>query len=427
MNSQPDRTKVIVFGIAGAIVFFFILVFAGIIPGLKPGNPSGGSQKAVVLNFWGIDDIKAFNATIQNYATLNKGVKIAYRQIDEKNYEAELINAMAAGQGPDILMFHNSWLPKHGNKINCTKAISPLQMDQLFPRAVTQDFVFADMTCALPLSLDSLALFYNEDIFNKNSIVLPPATWTDFKNIVSKLTQYSSASQISRSAAAIGGSEPSISSASDLLGLLMFQKGSEIYDRQSKKVFFGTGEGEALGFYTQFGIPGSQYYTWDKNLGNYLDAFSQGQTAMIFAYARQIKPIKEKNPFLVLKIIPAPQFDPENPINYASYWGLAVSGKSQRSDLAWNFISYLAGDPQNSLNYLKASNQPPALKTLINQYFSDPDLNVFARQALTAKSWYQADSAKSRQIFSGMIESVLSNKLTVPRAMEKAVAELNSI
>jgi ABC-type glycerol-3-phosphate transport system substrate-binding protein len=95
--------------------------------------------------------------------------------------------------------------------------------------------------------------------------------------------------------------------------------------------------------------------------------------------------------------------------------------------LAWNFILYLTANPKVSEQFLKAARLPPALRVLINQYLNDPDLGVFARQALTARSWHQADSSAIKRIFSNMIQSILSGQLTSDAALKKAENEINEL
>jgi len=196
---------------------------------------------------------------------------------------------------------------------------------------------------------------------------------------------------------------------------------------QYGKISFGSEGLSALNFYVQFANPSSPYYTWNDNLGNSLDSFSQGQTAIIFDYASRISLIKEKNPYLNIGVSPMPQFNQDDPKNWADYWGLAVSNQSQKSSLGWNFILFATTNSQISEIFLQTAKKPPALRSLIEKYKNDPEMGVFARQALTARSWPQPDSASVKKIFSDMIESVLSGRLSSQNALEQAENEINSL
>ncbi len=420
-----SRTQIIILGIVGFIVLFFILGLLGIIPIFSTNTQNQNVQ--VILNVWGIDDSGAMRTVLDAYSQANPNTIVKYQQFDQKDYENALLNALATGKGPDVFMFHRSWLPKHGDKIVAAPdtLFSLYNLRQLFPDVIEKDFVSNQKVYALPLYLDSLALFYNKDIFNAKGIALTPATWDDFKNLIPQLTEFDFSHNIKKSAAAIGGSNQSIANASDILSLLMLQNNPQFVDYVNNKENFGDQALQALNFYIQFADPTSGTYTWSDNFGNSIDAFASGDVAMIFDYARDIQNIKQKNPYLNFSISTMPQVDANNPVNYADYWGLAVSKQSKIPQTAWSFIISLTTNPQLSSTYLKSTNSTPALRTLIDQYKTDPNLNVFAKQALTAKSVYQTDAQSFSQSFSNMIESVLSGKLNPQNALRQAATEIN--
>ena len=433
------RNQIIIIGITGIIVLLFILIFLGVIPGLKKQGGGwfkiGGGQQ-INLYFWGVKEANPNNAikqVIDEYSKIAPNVRINYQEFDDvSTYEKTLVNALATFRAPDIFMFHHSWLPKHYDKVSpIPETLLPLSyFQQNFPYVAEQDFVDrpSKKIYALPLYIDTLAFIYNKDIFDAKAIVLLPNNWSQFQNLVPQLKTVNQFNQITGSAAAIGGSEKSIHSASDLLNLLMMQFGSQMGD-QYGRVNFGLEGLRALNFYIQFANPSSPYYTWNDNFNYSLDSFAQGSTAVIFDYASQIPLIKNKNPYIRIGVAPMPQpFDATQgkPINYANYWGLAVSNQSKNSTLAWNFILYATTNPRASEIYLQAAKLPPALTSLIEKYKNDPELGVFARQALTARSWRQPDSNVVKQTFSNMIESILNGRLNSEQALRQAENEINA-
>ncbi len=218
------RNQIIIIGIAGIIVLFFILLFLGVIPGLKkPGTDSFGPSGAGYqneLNFWGVseaDDSNAIQLIINEYSLVDKNTRINYRRFDNIDvYEKTLLNSLATGQAPDIFMFHSSWLPKHYDKVMpVPETLLPLsQFRQLFPTVVEQNFVLNGKIYSLPLYIDTLAFLYNKDIFDAKSIALMPKTWQEFQNLIPQLRQINVLNQIVKPAAALGGSERIINWAS---------------------------------------------------------------------------------------------------------------------------------------------------------------------------------------------------------------------
>ncbi len=422
------KTQLILVGIIVFIVLFFILGALGIIPIFKPSGPDNNQGSQVALSFWGIDDQNLARTLIENYTKGKQGITINYKQISPENYGKELLNAMAIGKSPDIIMFHRSWLPKNGDKIYPVdqNKFSIVALRQLFPDAVEKDFSYNQNIYALPLYFDNLALFYNKDIFNSKGASLTPQTWNDFKNLVQFFTEFDLSRKIKKPAAAIGGNSKTIEVAPDLLMLLMIQLKSAFIDPVTHRAGVDPQAQSALNFYLQFANSASPYYTWDENLGNSIDLFAAGKVAMIFDYAKKIPYIKQKNPFLNFAVIPMPQFNTSEPKNYADYWGLAVSNQSKNKDFAWDFIINATTNQTISSAYLKASGLPPALRTLIAQYQNNPDLNVFAKQSLSSASVYQADNELFSQIISKAIENSLSGKLDPQKALNQAVAEINN-
>jgi ABC-type glycerol-3-phosphate transport system substrate-binding protein len=437
MKLTLTRNQIIIVAVAGFIALIISLMFFGVIP-VKKTTPGGGwgigGDEGIKISLWGIADSEILKGIIDEYQKINKGVSVEYVQFSESEYERALVNALAAGRGPDIFTIHNTWLAKHFDKIMpLAEAQLPFaQFRQLYPTVVEQDFVIQSqerfIIFGMPLYLDTLALLYNRDFFDAKAIALAPRVWQDLNDLIPKLRELNpQTNEIIKAGAAIGGSEYSVNKAADLLALLMLQAGAAMYDPESRRVDFGEQGINALNFYVQFANPLSANYTWSDNFRNSLDSFSEGKTAIIFNYASAIPFLKAKNPFLSIGVSPMLQLNRDRPINYANYWGLTTSKYSQQPALAWNFILYLTANPKVSEQFLKAARLPPALRVLINQYLNDPDLGVFSRQALTSRSWHQVDSSAIKRIFSNMIQSILSGQLTSDAALKKAENEINNL
>lgn len=430
---QFTRSQLIILGTA----VFLVLLFAGIFTGVLPGTRQFRQKPPEIsLKVWGVDPQEYLLENINAYEALRPNVRVDYEELNPQNYEQTVINALAAGTGPDVIMFHNSWLPKHYNKL------APLSETQLnlktfketFPAVVEQDFAPDGKIRALPLYIDTLALFYNQDTFDKVGIAVTPEDWLDFQNLIPKLRQKDSAGRLTKPAAAIGGSERTIDKSADLLMLLMLQAGAKMTDDEFIQATFssnvaGTLPGiDALNFYTKFSDPKDIYYTWNDGLDYSLDSFAKGETAMIFNYAEQKRNLREKNPFLSFKTAEMPQpTGAEKAVNYPNYFGLAVTNNSKAPDWAWDLILYLTANDTAAENYLKAANRPPALRSLIQKYTNHPELGVFAKQALSARSWPQIDQEKIRAVFSAMIQAVASGQLEAQAAAAQAEREVTEL
>jgi multiple sugar transport system substrate-binding protein len=417
----------IIIGAAVAIGVVVFLVVSNI--KVKPtANP-------VTLNVWGTISRDTFeNKLAAGYKTLRPNATVKYTQLDPANYDNAVVQALAAGNGPDVLFIGNHDLPKRKSLL---VPVDPVQFGAAslaadFPTVVGQDFSDSGQIYALPLSIDTMTLIYNKDAFDQAAIPNPPRTWAEFQTLIPKLRVLNQAGQLTKSAAAIGASEKSIDRATDLLNLLMLQNSAAMTDaRHGTATFAGTqGSSPGLGafsFYLQFANAASPLYTWSENEGNSLESFAAGQVVMVMDYHGVLASLKKKNPFLNIGVAEMPQVSVDNVVNYASYQGLAVSKQSKASAWAWDFIIYATTNADATKGYLASTGEPPALRSLIAADLNDADLGVFAKQALTARSWYIPDYEPVKNIFNTAIGNVLAGKLDSLAALRNAQDQVSQL
>ncbi|MBI3089004.1 MAG: extracellular solute-binding protein [Candidatus Colwellbacteria bacterium] len=414
------KQQLIFLGAAGVIIIvFLVILFAG---GRK-------STEKINLTVWGIDDGSAWDYPIFSYQKLHPNVRIKYTELKPETYEEDLINALAAGKGPDIFMLNNRWLVKHADKITPLPAekMSANAFKGLFPQVAEYDLLSNEgQIYGLPLSVDTLALFYNQDIFDRSGVALPPKTWDEFLAVIPKVRKVDTSGNLTLSAAALGGQSENIENAADVLALLMLQTGALTPDKYPSETVDSKAGENALDFYIRFANPQSQSYAWNNSFAPSFDSFAEGKTAIVFAYASNIPEIKAKNPFLKFAVVPAPQANPDEPVNATHYWALTVSNKAGNPETAWDFIIFATTDKDAATSYITSTARPPALSFLINDYLNNADLGVFARQALTARSFYQADDTAVRELFDKAIKKAASG-MSVREVISEIEADFNAL
>ena len=335
-------------------------------------------------------------------------------------------------------MIHNTWLPKHGDKLKILPATIPGLKQPLltiqdyktnFVDVAFNDFVFNNQIYGLPLYVDTLALFYNKDILNSAGITRPPQDWDEFNSDVETITRLDGSGQITQSAAAIGTAR-NINRSTDLLSALMIQTGVRMTDTDNRNASFSgrvnnTPVGElALKYYTDFANPSVRTYTWNDVQHYSVDAFTESKTAMMFNYSHQAGVLKNKSSRLNFGVAPMPQVSSTDIKNYANYWGVGVSASSKSPNEAWKFVAYLASK-EGAQSYLSATLRPSARRDLIELQRNDLDLGVFAVQALSARSWYQIDNIAIETIFADMIDDVNFGRSSVKNSLENAESRVN--
>jgi hypothetical protein len=69
----------------------------------------------------------------------------------------------------------------------------------------------------------------------------------------------------------------------------------------------------------------------------------------------------------------------------------------------------------------------PALRTLIGEYLSRSGFEVYARQALTARSWMQPDNTDVVTVFSEMIRRVISREQSVTDSLRQGAQRISEL
>lgn len=415
------------------IVPVLIMGMASILPGCGESGPS--KKEKAELTIWGVfEDSDIYQPLIADFNEEYPNVKINYYKKTIQDYEEDLLETMAEGTGPDIFMLHHTWLPRYINKVlpAPVEMITFTDVKNDYVDVVVNDFIEEGLVYALPLSVDTLALYYNKDVFNTNGLVGPPANWEEFLDDVEKIT-VRNGEEVVLAGAAIGTAY-NVNRSADILSLLMIQSGAQMTNEEKTATFnqpiASNGEDYYIGarsllFYTDFANPLKQIYTWNNLMDYSIDVFSQGKAAMMFNYSYHIPTIRAKSPYLNFDVAPMPQIKTsEIDVNYANYWGLAVSRNTLDYEMAWQFIDWLT-QSENAKKYLESTGQPAARRDLISWQQSDPDLGVFANQSLTAYSWYQKNNLLIEQYFANMIESVVTGKATIDNALTQAANEVN--
>ena len=431
---QITRGMLIIVSAIVVIVLLLASVFLGILPGSRPAKPA-----QVTLEFWGLfDDLSAWQPIFEAYQKDNGNVYFKYTKMNPDTYEQDLIEALASGKTPDIIMFHSSWLAKHGNKISPLPEtlMSLRSFQETFPDVAAVNFISQNKIYALPVWTDVLAMFYNKDLFNTAGIATPPKTWDDFIKVVQKLSAKDKFGNLTRSGAAIGTAN-NVNNAADILSLLMLQAGTKMISDDGTQAAFNNSitvagstyrPGEsALRFYTDFASSKSVAYTWNEKFSNSFDAFTSGQTAIIFDYAVNIPRIKQKAPNLRLGVAPTPQLkDATKTVNYSDFWGYSVSLASKNPEAAWNFLVFLIGKDINQY-FSNAVLRPASRRDVLSDEQASADLGVFASSILSATNWYRVDPNEINGIFKNMINSVVLENTKPADALSTAAARVSSL
>lgn len=419
--AQLNQRQVVILGGVGLLVFaVLVLIFANLRSSTLPPE--------LTLRVWGTIDPGVFQELEDAYEKTRTNVGVEYTFLPPQGYEEAVVAALAAGEGPDVFMIPSGSLLRNRNKIYPAPAaqFSVARLREQFPAVVEGDFVADGKVYALPLYIDTLALIYNRRLLDKASVVRPPQTWEELQRLVPHLRVLDSKGQIVQAAAALGASAKSVPHAPDILLNLMFQYGL-FSSPGSYKTFDSPAGVAAMNSYLQFANSAAGEYTWNELQPDAYESFGAAKVAMVFGYRADVLDLKRKYPLLEIAVAPMPSLGDGSLAysNVADYWGVTVSRQSKFPEWGWDFVIYMAANPQNAAEYVRASGLPPALRSLIGTYLGDAELGVFAKQALNAGSFSPPDERRVKSILNEAIAAVVTGRLNSYQALQQAQSKIN--
>lgn len=371
----PRKVLLLLIGIGiGVIIIFGVVSY---ILATRATSP-------VTLTYWGTTiDAKSMEPVIADFHKQYPYITVTYSQEDLVGYQDRLIARIPAGAGPDIYEYHVSWLPMFKHMLlPLNSIITPSDIKANYYKVVSDDLVHDNMVYGIPLGIDTLSLFVNEDILRASGL-LAPTTWKQFSDTAYIVTVKDTNKKIKIAGAALG-TFSNIIYAPDIISALLVQNGSDpltIGQHIQQTI-------DTLTFYTSFVHMDTS--VWDDTLDVSKTAFAKGTLGMYLGYIRDIPDIKGMNPRLNFAVYQLPHL-PGRHITTASYFAEGISSQSHYSNAAKLFINYLnKKDTQQKLYESEVRNQSiplaPVQPALAKIASGDNYLSIVGVQAADAVS-----------------------------------------
>jgi ABC-type glycerol-3-phosphate transport system substrate-binding protein len=417
------------------LTIFILCTLVGIaLFALSKGNSS--STQSANLLVWGTLSEDAFNTAYKNSTLINnKDIKITYVKKNPGAFDADFVESLADGNGPDIIILREDSLYKERNKIY-TIPYANFSERTFKDRFIEGSEIFLSKggVVAMPFMVDPMVMYWNRDIFSNNSIAQTPAYWDEIYPLISKITHRDNSANILQSFIAFG-EWSNIVNAKEIVSMLFLQAGTPITQRGDQDVVsviasqlnYSIPPGQsALDFYTQFSNPTSVNYTWNRSLPTSLNMFLSGNLAAYIGFASEIFSIQQKNSNLNFDVTYIPQIrGATKKIVFGHMYALAMVKQSKQIPSA--FIAINALTEAAALQSLEtATNLPPVRRDLLANKPTDAFRTIFYNSALISHAWIDPDPIASGNTFKTMIQSITSGAARVNEALGKASDELTS-
>lgn len=442
-------------------LIFLALMMVGL--GCKGGSKDAQeAAQPITLNWWrvggGYNEVEML---LNDYKRIRPNVTVNIKQIREEELDSTLTQALADGRGPDIVSLPNTWLRSWQHRIApmpptltlpylelsgtfkkearwVIKEIASLDFKTLRSRyvdVVINDVYIDEQVHGLPLSLDTLMVFYNIDLLTAAQFAQAPTTWTEFKDASEKITRLDRQGLLLQNGAALGTAD-NIPYAFDILSALMLQNSTPMMNTAGNRATFDQpleiqGQSyspgvDALRFYTDFANPTKETYSWSADQPSARESFAAGRLGFVFGYWRDLETLKAMAPRIRIGMAGFPQIDGSlQPAYYANYFVETVMKQSQHQNEAWDFIQFIT-TPDETKKYLDATKRPTAQRSFVAEQLEDIDLSIPASQVLLAKSWYRGyNYPAAQETFLAMIRQALTGT-PLEEALNLAARQINA-
>lgn len=422
-----------ILGTFGVFIILGVLAFSGILPGFSNTSKDKNQFLGNVV-IWGTLSQTQLAKVIEDFNSANKDVvTIVYTEKSKGAFESELVEALAEGSGPDMILLPQDFILRHRNKIY------PIPYEVLAERTFKDSFLeegelYLGSTgaYAVPFMIDPLVMYWNRDIFSSALVSTPPSYWDEFFGLAKTITKIDNNSNIKKSLVSFGEFD-NVANAKDILSMLIMQAGSSIIEIDESGTYRSTlsKEGsngvspadEAFRFYTEFSNPTKTSYSWNRSLPYSRDMFTTGDLALYFGYASEYASLQKKNPHLNFEVTTVPQTrTADRKLTFGKMQGLAVlkSSRILSADIA---AAKLLSSKDSISSVSTALNLPPVRRDLLAQKPKDSYLSVFYDGALLSKGWLDPSSSETNAIFSEIVKDITSGRRKLSSAVDNGNAE----
>ena len=306
---------------------------------------------------------RAYDDLAEQYMEQNPGTNITFEHFDYDSYIQTLQTALPAGNEADVLQMFGSWTCSYSSNL-ATVPDSVMSMsgaeDQFF-RGPLGGYQCDDSLYGLPQesNIEYGATLVNTAMAEDAGVALDGwDSFDEFKADTKAMTVVEDG-EITRAGYHFTTND---GLAYSLLSLILQSGGTYLEDGTFT---FNTPEGqqalELMKSFVDEGIVDPTIYTDTTNwVGDcyFTELCAAGLVGpwVVPEYAEDFPEVTANTVYVPLPTLDNPDFAAD------SGWGLTVSKNSEAADLAWDFVSFVAANDENALNWNLATGTLPALK-----------------------------------------------------------------
>lgn len=295
-------------------------------------SPQLGEAVTITYAFWDANQQPAIEKQIAAFETAYPNIKVEPQVTPWSDYWTKLQTSLAGGAGFDVFWMNGPNFPVYVSQ----GAFEPLDVDvSAYPRPLVDLYTYKGTLYAVPKDFDTIALYYNKQLFDQAGVPYPTADWTwdDLRQAARKLTVASGGQTSQWGFGAVPASQEGY------LNLIYQNEGTPLSPDGLKSTLAEPAACQALEFLYDVQHDGSspsgadqQANTWDLS-----GLFGSGKIAMIFGGSWRVRAYSEASPSI--DVAPLPRQKRQATIIHGL--GQVVWSGSAHKDAAKAFVKFL--------------------------------------------------------------------------------------
>ena len=364
---------------------------------------------------------------LKQFEAENPGIKVKY-EIIQDNYEVKIKTMLAAKTAPDVFYADIFWvkpLMKRGVLLSLNKYMptTGTKIGDFLP-SLMEGFTYKGEVYGIPKDFNTLAIFYNKEMFDAAGIAYPSGNWTwdDFRAAAKKLTKVSSDP---------AKSQYGITLPVDLARLIpfIFQAGGIVINDDDEVSLSLDAATKAFELYAGFQAKDrSSVLPSEVGAGWMGDSFAKGRAGMALEGGWLNSYLKGNFPDLKYGVSELPK-GPAGRGNVYFTVSYSASKLTKYPEEAWKLIEFLT-NTDNQRKVMEAGFALPTRRALENADYllKRPEIAAIFKGYAYAKPWYVGEQyTQVTQAIQDPLNEAMLGKISPADAAKQAMKALSRI
>lgn len=360
------------------------IVLAGaLLAGVLPMSHVMAEEEKTTITFSLWDEIQSstYQKIIDKFMEENPDIAVDMQLTPWDQYWTKFDAAAGANQAADTFWM-NTYAPKYADAGVLEPLDEYIEADGVdttqWLEAVTESFQYEGSLYAVPKGVDSCAVVYNTELFEKYGVETPSEgwTWEDLKKIARELNE---------NIAAAGGSEYGVvlpvTDQNSFIRSYIYQAGGSFLDEEMRKGNFCNEKTiaalEDLYGLIEEGICPNATVVQENSP---IDLLLSGRACMTYTAQNNAKKLNESSLSDRLELITLPKL--ENSSYVPAIMGYGMNSQGKNKEASWRFLKYLGGEEANRILAEDGADIPAYIEA--QQYyaasFDKLDVSAFIEQ-----------------------------------------------